>query len=144
MENIYPPDYETEVGQVRLLIPDTATDTGDADGSYVFDDAQISGFLRMSGDHILRAGAMALYTLANDTALLLKHVRTYDLAVNGPAVAEALQKSAKGLLDRADKQDEQEQFDGAFQVVSANGGECWPEGAIVPRYGRIMGVGRCR
>lgn len=137
-------DYGTPEGQVRLLIPDTATDDGTVDGSYVFSDDQITGFLAIASGNILRAAAHAMVALANDSALVLKHIRTYDLAVNGPAVADALRKSAAELRDEADKTDDKEGMDDAFQIVDLDDGMIWPEGAVAPTYGRIMGIGKCR
>lgn len=137
-------DYGTDVGQVRLLIPDTATDDGTPQGSFVFSDEQISAFLDIAGGNVLRAAAHAMVALANDQALLLKHIRTYDLALNGPMVAEALRKSAEGLREEADKSEQAEGLEDAFEVVSFGSETCWPEGAVTPTYGRIMGIGPCR
>lgn len=137
-------DYDTDVGQVRLLIPDTATDDGTSHGKYVFTDGQISAFLDIAGGNVLRAAAHAMVALANDQALLLKHIRTYDLALNGPMVAEALRKSAEGLREEADKMEQAEGLEDSFQIVSFEEGMCWPEGAVTPTYGRIMGTGPCR
>ena len=134
-------DYDSAEGQVRLLIPDTATDDGTDQGSYVFSDDQIAAFLSIAGGNILRAAAHAMVALANDQALLLKHIRTYDLAVNGPMVAEALRKSAEGLRAEADKVEDAENLEDAFMVVNFEDGIRWPEGAVTPTYGRIMGVG---
>lgn len=133
-------DYSSAEGQVRLLIPDTATEDGTDQTDYVFSDAQITAFLEIASGNTLRAAAHAMVALANDQALLLKHIRTYDLAVNGPMVAEALRKSAEGLREEADKADAEEGLEDAFQIVDFVSGTPWPEGAVTPTYGRILGV----
>lgn len=123
-------DYGTPVGQVRLLIPDVATEDGTDGTDYVFSDDQIEAFLSVGKDNILRSAAYAMLALANNEALILKHVKSYDLQVSGPAVADALRKNAAELMARAREEDD-EANEGAFQIVDLVPRHAlWPEGSV--------------
>lgn len=91
-------DYETNIGKVRVLIPDVVED---ADG-YLFSDEQITVLLGLYNDNIKRAAAQAKDILATDTALLLKVLRTDDLSVDGAKTAAELREQAKALRAQAD------------------------------------------
>lgn len=139
----FPVDYSTAVGRVRALIPDTATADGTGGTDYLFSDSHLEAYLTISAGSATRAAGFAVQAIAGDQALLLKHVRTDDLAVNGAAVAEALLKQAKALFDQADAEDVAA-LDESFQVVYPGGADCWPEGVTVPVYGRVVGWTECR
>lgn len=139
----FPVDYTTPVGQVRALIPDVSTADGTDGTDYLFSDNHLQGYLTVAAGSIFRAAAFAVQAIAGDQALLLKHVRTDDLAVNGAAVAEALLKQAKALFDQADVADAAA-LDESFQVVYPGETNCWPEGVTVPVYGRVVGWAECR
>lgn len=91
-------DYDTNIGKVRVLIPDVVED---ADG-YLFSDEQITVLLGLYNDNIKRAAAQAKDILATDTALLLKVLRTDDLSVDGAKTAAELREQAKALRVQAD------------------------------------------
>lgn len=114
MADVYPADFTSPAGQVRLLIPDTAQDEND---EYIFTDGQIAAFLSIYKDNIKRAAAQALDVLATDTALLLKVVRTDDLQVDGVKVAAELRARAKSLREDADADDYEDAAAEGFQVV---------------------------
>jgi len=61
--DLYPPDYATAVGQVRLLIPDTEELQDPADtephAHYIFSDAQIQAFVALYSGNVKRAAAQA-------------------------------------------------------------------------------------
>ena len=86
-------DYTEPVGKVRALIPDI--DEADP----ILSDAQITAYLSVVEDNVLRATALALRTISNEINLILKYVKTDDLSTNGPAVAAELRQNA----DRFDK-----------------------------------------
>lgn len=92
-------DYTTDLGQVRLLIADTD------ETNLVLTDAQVTAFLTIEGDSVLRAAAMALETIAVDQALVLKVIQTLDVKTDGAKVADTLLKRAKQLRDQADQTD---------------------------------------
>lgn len=82
---------------VRLIIADTDSD--------YFTDAQIESFLRLEGDDVRRASALALETMASNEALVQKQIRILDLSTNGPAVAKELRERAAVLREQADDED---------------------------------------
>lgn len=106
-------DVTTPLGQVRLLINDTTSDP-------VFEDTDIAAFLAMEGDHVKRAAAQALDTIADDEALTSKAIRTQDLTTDGPKVAESLRKRAAALRAQADRADD-DTDEGYFEIVPMNG-----------------------
>jgi len=89
-------DLATDVGRVRLLIPDRDIDAP------VFDDCEIGAFLALEGD-VRSAAALALETIAADQALVLKVMRLLDVQTDGRAVAEALLKRAAILRAQAEE-----------------------------------------
>jgi len=92
-------DLSSDLGKVRLLIPDRQPD------EYVFDDVDILAFLEIE-DGVKRSAAIALETIASDNAMTLKVIRLLDLSTDGAKVSDALLKRAQGLRDQADKEDE--------------------------------------
>lgn len=121
MSDITPPDYTTQIGQVRLLIPDTEQleDAKDPniDPEYIFSDAQIQAFLALSKNNIKRAAAAAKLALATSEALIGKVIKTYDFATDGAKLGAELRAQAKQLQDEAREEDLYESFE-TFIVVS--------------------------
>ena len=81
----------TDVGRVRLLIPDTDITAA------LFTDAEIAAFLDLEGGTIRLAAAQALDTLASSETLILKVVRTLDVSTDGAKVGAELRARAKEL-----------------------------------------------
>jgi len=82
-------DLSTDTGRVRLLIPDRNEE------SAVFDDDEIGGFVALEPD-VRRAAALALETIASDTAATLRVTKTLGLEVDGTrASAELLKRAAQ-------------------------------------------------
>jgi hypothetical protein len=119
--DIYPPDYATAIGQVRLLIPDTeqlenlADPTAEA--AYIFDDHQIQAFLSLYSNNVKRAAAQAKLVLATSEALINKVIRTADYTTDGAKLGTELRAQAKALQDEADKDDLVDAYDTSFIVV---------------------------
>ena len=88
-------DYETDVGRVRLLIPDT-----DEDNTLLID-PQIDALLTMEGT-VKLAAAAALDIIASSEALVSKVIRTQDLQTDGAKVAAELRARAAGLRQQVD------------------------------------------
>jgi hypothetical protein len=126
---IAPPDYTSDVGLVRLLIPDTSVDETD---EFIFSDDQIDAMIGLFSGNVKRAAAQAKDVIASDTVMLLKVVRTDDLQVDGAKAAAELRLQAKSLRDQADKDDEAGLND-SFQIVYPQN-DLYPEG--VPIWGR--------
>lgn len=118
--DVYPPDYSTVVGQIRLLIPDTEQLTNAADpseaGSYIFEDAQVQAFATLYSNNVKRAAAQAKLVLATSEALINKVIKTYDLSTDGAKLGAELREQAKALREEADNDEKYDSFD-SFQVV---------------------------
>lgn len=91
-----PPATE-EQSDVRLLIADT-----DPTNRF-FSTREIARFLALNPDSVRRAAAQALDVWAANEAMVSKKIRTQDLSTDGPAVADALRKSAAELRRQADQ-----------------------------------------
>jgi hypothetical protein len=119
--DIFPVDYSTAVGQVRLLIPDTEQLENLADAEqhaeYVFTDPQIQAFLTLYSNNVKRAAAQAKLVLATSEALINKVIRTADYSTDGAKVAAELREQAKQLQEEADKDDLVDSYDSSFTVV---------------------------
>lgn len=99
--DLFPPDYATAVGQVRLLIPDTEQ-IGDTP-AYLFSDPQIQAFLALYGSNVKRAAAQAKLVLATSEALINKVIKTYDFQTDGAKLGAELRAQAAELRAEADR-----------------------------------------
>lgn len=101
-EGAVPVDFDTPVGEVRLLIGDTDPVPGSEDatsgtGTFVFySDAEVEAFVRSYGG-ARPAAAGILRAIAASTALKLKKWSSADLAVDGPAIADSLLRAADAI-----------------------------------------------
>lgn len=95
-------DPTTDLGRVRLLISDTATDDVSLQ---LYQDAELDAFLAMNNG-VKRAAAAALVAIAGNIAQVDRVVRTQDLQTDGAKTAEALRALAKSLRDEADRDDD--------------------------------------
>jgi hypothetical protein len=121
--DVYPPDYATVIGQIRLLIPDTEQLENLADPSasaaYVFSDAQIQAFATLYANNVKRAAAQAKLVLATSEALISKVIKTDDLQTDGAKLGAELRAQAKQLQQEADKDEADDSYE-AFEVVDYN------------------------
>lgn len=121
MANVYPPDFTSDVGKLRVLIGDLyqrvdpATPT--VPGDYLFSDEELAALVAINPMHIKFAAANAMDIIASNEALVSKKIRTEDLQTDGPAVANAVREHAKAL--RSEARDEVMRSDSAdaFEVV---------------------------
>ena len=105
-------------GQVRLLCTDTDV-AGGADAQF-FQDDEIDFFLTLMANNVLRAAAIALYTIAAQETLLMKKIKLLDLHTDGPAEAAALRALADKYQEKAELAEAAEAggtFDYAEMVV---------------------------
>lgn len=113
--DIYPPDYSTAVGQVRLLIPDVEqlenTQDPTAAAAYLFNDAQIQALLALYTNNVKRAAAQAKLVLATSEALINKVIATYDFKTDGAKLGAELREQAKMLMAEADKDAMEDSYD---------------------------------
>ena len=121
--DIYPPDYATAIGQVRLLIPDTEQLENpadpDAEAAYIFDDHQIQAFLVLYANSVKRAAAQAKLVLATSETLISKVIRTDDLQTDGAKLGAELRAQAKDLRDQASEEELYEAYED-FDIVDLN------------------------
>lgn len=122
MANIYPPNYETPLGQLRALLfqtvryVDPANPTLPAD--YLVPDDQLNVFLALSPG-IYGAASDALIALATNEALVSKKIRTEGgLQTDGPAVAQRLLDLAKEYRKRQEDADDATNADDSFEIVN--------------------------
>ena len=119
--DIYPPDYATAIGQVRLLIPDTEQldnlANPEADAEYIFDDHQIQALLSLYSDNVKRAAAQAKLVLATSETLINKVIRTADYNTDGAKLGAELREQAKALQQEADKDDLVDSYEQSLIVV---------------------------
>jgi hypothetical protein len=119
--DIYPPNYATTLGQVRLLIPDTEQLENPADPSataqYIFSDPQIQAFLSLYSDNVKRAAAQAKLVLATSEALINKVIRTADYNTDGAKLGAELREQAKQLQSEADKDELAESYEEGLIIV---------------------------
>lgn len=100
---IAPPDFNTPVGQVRLLLGDTdPTDVGvnddNARGVYQwYSDAELLGLLTLYAQNVKRVAVRCLRMIAGSQSMLLKKWTSADLAVDGPAITTALLQAANEI-----------------------------------------------
>lgn len=92
-------DYDTAVGQVRLLVADLD------EASFLVDDGMIGGYLKLYRQSVYRAAAAVLDAMATSEVLLAKVIRSQDLTTDGAKVAAELRAQANGLRARADEEE---------------------------------------
>lgn len=102
MVDTFPVDFTTAVGRVRKYIPDLVQLPDPSDPSlapsYMWSDDEIQSFVDDEDGNIKRAAAYILIATANNENLILKKLTTEDLATDGPAVSNAMLKTAERLL----------------------------------------------
>ncbi len=118
--NVFPPDYSTVVGQIRLLVPDTDQLDNLQDltvaADYIFDDEQLQALASMYNNNIKRAAAQAKLILATSEALINKVIKTADYITDGAKLGAELRAQAKQLQEEAREDDLAESGD-SFTIV---------------------------
>lgn len=122
MANIYPPQYDTPLGQLRALLSQTVQYVDpanpDAPADYIVSDAQLSVFLTLNPNRLYAAASDALIALATNEALVSKKIRTEGgLQTDGPAVAQRLNDLAKEYAKRQQDLDDVEAAESSFEIV---------------------------
>ena len=120
LPDLYPPDYSSGIGQVRLLIPDVEQlddPSGVATASYLFNDDQIQAFLSIYANNIKKAAAQAKLVLATSETLINKVIKTYDLSTDGAKLGAELRAQAAELRAEAERDDEIDNYE-TFVIVN--------------------------
>ena len=76
--------------QVRLLIPDNQSDQ-------VYTDDEIDLFLSLEGSNVHMAAAQALDSMANQQALVFRHIEVMDVIVDAVSMAKELRYRSEVL-----------------------------------------------
>lgn len=103
-------DYTTDIGKVRLLIPDVEEleDPRDlsAAPTFIFTDEQLAAYLSIEGGNLKYAASRALLAIATTEALILKVITTDDKATDGAKLAAELRAQAKQLRNEGEIDDQ--------------------------------------
>lgn len=118
MADIFPPDANTPLGQLRYLIDDI-------EEPYAVSDARLQALLSVYKDNLQLAGADVFESIAVNEALLYRYVRTDDLVVDGSKTAEILLKRAARLREQASA----DAIEDAFEIVDYVHARTYPEAA---------------
>lgn len=98
-------DYNSPVGQVRVLIPDLRKleDLRDLrkEPRYLFTDEEISAYLTINGGNVKLAAADACDAIGTDKALQLLVLKTDDKQTDGAKLLSAFVGRAKQLRAQA-------------------------------------------
>ena len=123
---IAPPDYTTEIGQVRLATSDTdASNIASGQGEYVWSsDAEITALIAMTGSP-QRAALRILRLVAMTPAMQYKKWSSADLAVDGPAITRALRELINDIEKSLNSADDAA-ASAIFQIVPTGGGVAQP------------------
>lgn len=111
-------DYNSPIGQVRVLIPDLRKleDLRDLrkEPRYLFTDEEISAYLTINGGNVKLAAADACDAIGTDKALQLLVLKTDDKQTDGAKLLSAFVGRAKQLRAQA-KEDAESNM--VFDVV---------------------------
>lgn len=124
-DNVFPPDYTTELGKLRALIPDVELQdyNSENDPEYLFDDAHLNAYLSLYATSLVptarikRAAADALTAIGVSEALVSKVIKTEDLQTDGAKVANALLAAAARLRKDAQEDEEAAEDEYGFAIV---------------------------
>lgn len=122
MANIFPPQFNTPLGQLRALLSQTARYVDPANPTaspdYLVSDDQLNAYLTINAASLYAAASDALVALATNEALVSKKIRTEGgLQTDGPAVAQRLLDLAKEYRKRHDEERASTDELDAFTIV---------------------------
>lgn len=106
-------DPTTSVGRIRLVINDSDVHRP------IFSDEELTAFLSIEGNDVLRGAAMALETIASNEVMVSKVITLLDLTTNGAAVSAELRALAGVLRERSYVLDASETIDTAELVLDS-------------------------
>lgn len=121
--DIWPPDYSSDRGKVRALIPDVeqVDFSGEGVPEYIFSDEHIDAFLAISRGGTLgrvkRAAAKGMRAIGNSEGLIQKVIRTEDLQTDGAKLQQAFLAAARDMENDANEDDEAEEDGYGFAIV---------------------------
>ena len=128
---VYPPDYTTLAGKVRVLVGDTdpapMTDTGDTThGQYAwYSDVELEALGDLNGGNPKRVAIWVLGIVPLNQAMLLKKWTSDDLVVDGPAIIRGMEATLKRLSAEVDAETLASGDDEYFEVYSPTTTRSW-------------------
>lgn len=121
MANIYPPAYDTPLGQLRALVSQTQQYTDPADlealPDYLMSDGLLQSYLAINSNKLYGAASDALLAIATNEALVSKKIRTEDLSTDGSVIANSLRQVAQEYRNRQKEEDAEDAALEAFELV---------------------------
>lgn len=102
MADIVPPDYGTDVGKLRALIPDSEQlpDENGNNAAYIFSDDHLNVYLGLNSGNIRLAAADALEVLGTTEGFILKVLINQDQQTDGAKLMAQYLARAKQLRER--------------------------------------------
>jgi hypothetical protein len=108
-------DYASDIGKVRLLIPDTD------ENALIFSDQQLQAFVDIGHGNVKMGAAHALSVVATDRAMLTQVVKTDDYSVGDPAqLVKQLLARAEKLRAEGQEELDKDGDDGIFELVDSD------------------------
>lgn len=128
--DVFPPNFGSEVGRVRKYIPDLLQLPDpfepSAEPSYLWSDEDIQSFVDdqkrdplgpASQADLLRAAGYLMLATGNNELLVLKKITTEDLETDGAAVQKAMTAAAAIMFQRANAIEERDTHAEVFYEV---------------------------
>lgn len=139
LKGAVPPDFNTPTGRFRLLANDVvfANESGGFGEYELFSDEEISGFLAIAPESILRCVGFGYLSLAGSAAVESKIVKDFDLQADLTDRAADLRSTARAYFERADIEAERIGVDSEFGVESEQPQRHW----IEPTQRDVLGWG---
>lgn len=131
---VTPPDFDTLAGQVRVLVGDTDAAPLDPPvsgfGEYAwYSDDELTALGGLMDDNPKRVAIWVLSQVIVSEVLMLKKWKTDDLQVDGPAIAQGLERTIARLAAEVEAEDA-----GLFMIVGGVDRSVWchPEASLYP------------
>jgi hypothetical protein len=107
---LFPPDYSTLAGKVRVLVGDTEaaplTVPVSGQGQYAwYSDEELEVLGEMNGYNAKRVAIWVLSQVAISQALLLKKWTSEDLQVDGPSIVRSMEATLKRLAAEVEREE---------------------------------------
>lgn len=133
---VAPYDPNTLVGQVRVLTGDVTY--GTPSGGYaeyeLFSDAEITAYLSIAEDNILRASGYAYSALAARASVDAKSVKDFDLSVDLRNRSDKLQATADAFFNQADEKDVRDGVLDVFEIGASGRDFTYSERADIANW----------
>ena len=116
---VAPPNFDTPVGKVRLLLGDTSPHVADGEqtGEYLwYSDSEIESLLALYEGSPKRTAIYIWRLIAMTPAMQLKKWSSADLSVDGAAITRAIRETIRDI-ERSINADEDDEVSAIFSVI---------------------------